>query len=143
MIIEKWFSPIFDLVIRLWMANIFWKSGQTKIANMDSTIMLFKYEYNVPFFSPEVAAYMATSAELVLPILLVLGFATRASAFILFIMVTVIQYGLGADYQLTEHYYWMFLLLMLVMHGAGRFSIDRLIRKKCFGGYWHGHAKKD
>lgn len=137
-IVERWLAPTFDLAIRLWMANIFWKSGQTKIATWDSTVMLFEYEYNVPLLSPEVAAYLATAAELILPVLLVIGFATRFSAFALFIMVTVIQYGLGPDYQLNEHYYWMFLLLMLVVHGAGRFSLDRLIRKKAFGGCWHG-----
>jgi putative oxidoreductase len=139
---KRWLTPTFDLAVRLWMAEIFWKSSQTKITNWDSTLTLFTYEYNVPLISPVVAAYMATAAELAFPILLVIGFATRFSAFGLFIIVCVIQFGLGPEYHLREHYYWMFLLLMLVVHGAGRFSLDRIIRKKCIGGKWQAYQKE-
>lgn len=125
------------------MANIFFNSGLGKISNWDTTIAMFEDLYQVPLLSPEVAAYMATTAELALSVFLVLGLATRFSAFLLFIMVVVIQYGLGEDFKFDMHYYWMFLFLMLVVKGAGRFSIDRIIRKKFLGSCWHGYAGKD
>ncbi|MCB1719631.1 MAG: hypothetical protein KDK05_31220, partial [Candidatus Competibacteraceae bacterium] len=39
--------PAADLLIRLWIANVFWKAGLSKIQSMESTILLFRYEYNV------------------------------------------------------------------------------------------------
>ena len=40
-------APIGDLLIRLWVANVFWKSGLTKIQSIDTTLTLFRYEYSV------------------------------------------------------------------------------------------------
>ena len=68
--------PVLDLGIRLWVANVFWKSGLTKYANWDATLALFTYEYRVPWLSPEIAAALATGAELVFPVLL--AFTGRA-----------------------------------------------------------------
>lgn len=79
------FAPAIDLLIRLWVANVFWKSGLTKIATWDSTLYLFEYEYAVPLLSPEVAAVIGTGVELAMPILLVVGLATRLSATVLFV----------------------------------------------------------
>ena len=58
-------SGVADLGIRLWIAWVFWKSGQTKIANWDSTLFLFEDFYNVPLLPPEVAAYLGTAVELI------------------------------------------------------------------------------
>ena len=49
-------SPAADLAARLWLADVFWKSGLTKIANWQTTQMLFNFEYHVPLLSPNVAA---------------------------------------------------------------------------------------
>ena len=56
-------SPLFDLGIRLWIANIFFKAGLSKIQSWDSTLMLFEYEYEVPLLSPKLAAYLGTGAD--------------------------------------------------------------------------------
>ena len=55
-------SPLLNLAIRVWVANIFWKSGMTKIGSWDSTVALFTYEYHVPLLAPEMAAFLATAA---------------------------------------------------------------------------------
>lgn len=45
-------GPLLDLGIRLWVANVFWKAGLTKISNWDSTVSLFENEYDVPLLAP-------------------------------------------------------------------------------------------
>ena len=66
-------APIGDLLIRLWVANVFWKSDVNKFQSFDITVQLFEYEYSVPFVSPTVAAYLGTGVELIFPVLLAIG----------------------------------------------------------------------
>jgi putative oxidoreductase len=127
-ILEKYFSPLLLLAMRLWMANIFFKSGQTKFSNMETTKLLFEYEYALPIISPNIAAYLATFAELTLPILLVFGFASRFAAAKLIIMTLIIQFLV---IQNQEHFYWLFLLSTILFYGAGPLSMDYFIKKKC------------
>src|SRR5262245_3838404 len=72
-ILEKVFGPILLLCIRLWMAQIFWYSGRSKIQSWSTTLMLFENEYKVPLLPPDLAAYITATFELTCPILLVLG----------------------------------------------------------------------
>lgn len=125
-------APIGDLLLRLWIANIFWKAGLAKIANIDSTMYLFEYEYAVPIIPFELAAYMAIAAELLLPILLVLGFATRLSAAALFAFnfVAVISYPSLNAAGIAQHQLWGIMLLIPLFHGAGAISIDHFIKKR-------------
>jgi putative oxidoreductase len=122
-------APALDLGIRLWVANVFWKSGLTKIASWDSTVMLFTHEYQVPLLSPEIAASLATVTELVFPVLLVLGLGGRLSAAVLFVfnIVAVISYPELNEVGLKDHTYWGILLLVTLLHGPGKFSLDHLI----------------
>lgn len=46
--LQKYFSPILLLTLRIMIATVFLKSGLTKISNFDSTIFLFENEYAVP-----------------------------------------------------------------------------------------------
>ena len=78
-------SPVIDLFIRLWVANVFWKSGLTKIASWDATVALFTYEYHVPLLPPEIAATLGTAVELIFPVLLAFGLGARLSAAVLFV----------------------------------------------------------
>ena len=50
----SWFSPLFLLAVRLYVANVFFKSGLTKIQDFSSTVALFENEYKVPVISPTV-----------------------------------------------------------------------------------------
>ena len=75
---------------------------------------------------------LGTGAELIFPVLLVIGLATRFSAGALFIVniVAVISYpGLG-EIGLKDHIYWGILLLVTLLHGPGKISIDHFIRRK-------------
>ncbi len=119
--------PLLILVIRLWMARIFWYSGLTKITDWQATLYLFANEYRVPFIPPEIAAYLAATAELTCPVLLVLGFATRLATLPLLLMTAVIQF---TYLNFIDHFYWALLLTTLLCYGPGPLSLDFLIKKK-------------
>lgn len=109
------------------MARIFFYSGLTKISSWASTIYLFKYEYRVPIIPAELAAYLATTVELITPAFLVIGCCSRLVAIPMIAMVAVIQF---TYLDLLEHFYWAILLGTIILHGPGLFSFDYLIRKK-------------
>jgi len=123
----EWLQAAALLAVRLWIAEIFLMSGLTKIKSWTTTIALFKDEYKVPFLSPEVAAYMATFAELALPVLLILGLMTPLSALGLIGITLVIEIFIYPD--TTEHYYWLLLLGILLTHGGGKFGLDYWLLK--------------
>jgi len=125
-------APVSDLLLRLWVAKIFFQSGLTKIQSMDTTIMLFKYEYEVPLLSPEVAAYAGTFAELFFPVLLALGLAGRFAAISLFVfnIVAVVSYPTLNEIGREQHLVWGMMLLVAVLRGPGKLSIDHFIRRR-------------
>ena len=82
---------VIQLMARVSMAMIFWRSGQAKIANWDLTLQLFANEYKVPVLPPEIAASMAVAVELSAPVLLVLGLLTRLATLPMLGMILVIQ----------------------------------------------------
>lgn len=127
----EFLAPLGDLAIRLWVAHVFWKSGLTKFSSPDTTLMLFTYEYRVPLLSPEVAACLATAVELTFPVLLALGLAGRASAFVLFVfnIMAVVSYPELNPAGLEQHQVWAIMLLMPLLHGPGKLSLDHLIAK--------------
>ncbi|HJW80751.1 MAG TPA: DoxX family membrane protein [Acidiferrobacterales bacterium] len=127
-----WLQPAFVLAVRLYVASVFFKSGLTKIASMDSTIMLFTYEYQVPLLSPTLAAYLGTGAELVLPVLLALGLGGRLAAAALFVfnIIAVISYPDLNEVGVMQHQYWGVLLLLPLLYGPGKLSIDCFIKRR-------------
>ena len=125
-------SPLVDLVIRILVAMVFFKAGLTKIASWSGTVALFENEYAVPLLSPEVAAALGTTVELVFPVLLVLGLGARLSAFVLFVfnIVAVISYPEIGEVGLRDHQTWGLLLLVTLLHGPGALSLDHLIGRR-------------
>jgi len=121
------------LIDRIAIAAIFFLSGRTKVDGFltvnDSAYALFRDEYKVPLIAPEIAAHMATYAEHLFPILLVLGLFTRFSALALLGMTAVIQIFVYPAAWPT-HLSWAGLLLYLLAHGAGKVSLDRMIGVK-------------
>lgn len=115
------------LVARLGIAGVFFLSGRTKVEGVlsitDSTYELFRSEYALPLLPPELAAHLATYAEHLFPLLLVLGLCTRLSALALLGMTLVIQVFVYPDAWST-HLSWAGLLLLLVGRGAGAWSLD-------------------
>ena len=120
-------QPVWWLAVRVWIAVVFFKSGLTKIDDFETTVLLFADEYQVPVLPPYLAALSATTFELAMPVLLVFGLATRVAALPLLMMTAVIQFTY-LDH--VQHYYWGILLLGLVLHGAGRFSLDHMLRAR-------------
>jgi putative oxidoreductase len=125
-------SPAIDLVIRVFVASVFFKAGLTKIVSWDTTLALFENEYAVPLLPPAVAAVLGTGVELAFPVLLVLGLGTRLSAFVLFVfnIIAVISYPEIGEVGLKDHQMWGLLLLVTLLHGPGTLSIDHLIRRR-------------
>ena len=130
-------APYCDLLIRCWIAYIFLRAGLSKVHSFDTTLTLFTYEYQVPLLSPYVAAVVGTAAELILPVMLVLGFGSRLTivAFFIYNVVAVVAYRSflwtpeGAV-GLEQHIYWGLLLAFLMFHGPGKISLDHLIAKR-------------
>lgn len=132
-------ADLLDLGIRLYVAKVFFLSGLTKIRDWDSTVFLFEDEYDVPLLPPELAAALGTFGELVFPVLLALGLMSRVGALGLsFVnLMAVISYWSflkDADAALAQHVYWGVLLLVTLLHGPGRISLDALLCKRWCAG---------
>jgi len=130
--LPEYLAPVFDLGLRLFMANVFFKSGLTKIQNWDSTLYLFSDVYAVPLLPPEAAAWLATGAELGLSALLVLGLFGRFAAAGLFILnvVAVISYSELSETGISHHMYWGMLLTVLLVLSRGAWSVDAWLEKR-------------
>lgn len=124
----EWLSGLALLAMRLWLAKFFFFSGLTKIANFTTTVALFSDEYKVPILPPNVAAVLSTTAELSLPVLLVLGLFTRFAALGFFAMTTVIAVFVYPD--APENAYILLLSATLIALGSGRFGADYWIAGK-------------
>lgn len=122
-------QPAAQLGARLYVAQVFFMSGLTKIHDWDTTLALFADEYQVPLLPPPVAAVMGTAGELVLPVLLLLGLGGRFAALGLSVVnaVAVLSLAEIAPAALQQHVFWGSLLLALVLWGPGKWSLDRLI----------------
>jgi putative oxidoreductase len=114
------------LLFRLALAGVFFRAGLTKLASWETTVHLFRDEYRVPVFSPEVAAALATAFELACPLLLVAGLATRLATLPLLAMIAVIQLFVYPS-AWPEHLTWASILVFLLTRGPGPLSIDRAI----------------
>jgi putative oxidoreductase len=130
--LNEYLAPVGDLAIRLWVANVFWTSGLTKAQSFSTTLQLFKYEYQVPLLSPEVAAYLSTFLEISFSALLAIGLAGRFSAAALTVLniVAVISYPALEEVGLIQHQLWGLLLLVPLLHGPGKLSLDYWIARK-------------
>lgn len=121
--------PLAALLARLYVAQVFFLSGLTKLRDWDITLALFSDEYKVPLLSPAVAAAMGTAGELLLPVMLVLGVGGRFSALGLFVVnaVAVVSLAEIAPAALQQHVFWGSLLAGLAIYGLGPWSLDRWI----------------
>lgn len=122
-------QPAAALAARIYVGQVFFLSGLTKLRDWDTTVALFTDEYKVPLLPPAVAAFMGTAGELVLPVLLVLGLAGRFSALGLFVVnaVAVISLSEIAPAALQQHIFWGALLAALAIYGPGTWSLDRWV----------------
>jgi len=119
------------LVLRVWVSWQFLKSGWLKLTDWDTTRFLFAEEYHVPWLPPTVAAALGTFGELVFPALLVLGLLSRYAALGLsavnamaVIAYAHVLYAAGYEGALAQHWLWGVALAVLVVFGAGAWSLD-------------------
>jgi len=122
-VLNRGIWPLADLAIRFLLAQSFFVSGVLKASNWDTALQLARYEYPVPWMDPVAAAYLGVSIELIAPLLLVFGLATRLAAAPLLLLTLVMQYYYVA---LDEHLFWAWLLGWYLVHGAGPLSLDRV-----------------
>lgn len=124
-------QPLAALLARLYVAQVFFLSGLTKLRDWDITLALFADEYHVPLLSPAVAAAMGAAGELVLPVLLVLGLAGRFAALGLSVVngVAVLALAEIAPAALQQHVTWGVLLAVLALYGCGRLSLGPVLRR--------------
>ena len=80
---------------------------------------------------PVLSAYLAGLAEILLPILLVLGLGTRFAALGLLIMTGMIRLT-EPDAWPTHHLPWAAMLLALMTRGPGKIALDHAVAR------WYG-----
>jgi putative oxidoreductase len=133
-------APLQSLLLlgtRIYVSWQFLVSGWLKLQDWDTTLFLFQEEYRTPVLSPAVAAVAGTFGETVFPVLLIAGLLGRYSAAGLFAVniMAVVSYAHvllseGFEAALAQHYLWGFMLLVLVIFGPGRWSLDHLLGQR-------------
>ncbi len=130
-----------QLALRFALAVPFWRSGVNKwdgfLQLNDIAVLLFSSEFKLhlpggpyPFPAPAVMAFAAGAAEILLPVFLVLGLATRLSALGLLVMTLVVQLTVPSGWPI--HLTWAAMALAIMAWGPGRISLDDWI------GRWRG-----
>jgi putative oxidoreductase len=94
----------------------------------ESTLQMLQAQYANLLMPPLVAAYLFTYAEFVLPLCLIIGFATRFAALGLLVMTVMIQLYVAPELWWVTHVYWVAILMVLMSVGPGAISVDALIR---------------
>ena len=133
-LVPAWLALI---VLRMTLARPFFASGLTRWDGWFTLSFgakaLFADEYRlhlfgseIPFPAPELVATLASTAEIVLPILLAFGFLTRWAALGLLVMTGVIQLTYP-DGWANFHLYWAAMALAIMAFGPGPISLDRLV----------------
>jgi putative oxidoreductase len=126
--LERFPLALLQLLFRVSIAAVFWNSGLTKLASWQTTIVLFRDEYKVPVLPPELAATLAASVELICPVLLVLGLASRLATLPMLGMTFVIETFVYPE-DWIEHLGWASFLLFILTRGPGPISLDRCIAR--------------
>ncbi len=127
-------------LLRIALAVPFFRSGLTKwdgfLSLSPTAAFLFEEQFKLHIFgstydfpAPEAVALLDGIAEIVLPILLVIGLATRLSALGLLVMTGVIQLVVPAGWA-NFHLPWAALAVALIALGPGPLSLDHLLARR-------------
>ncbi|WDZ81398.1 DoxX family protein (plasmid) [Ensifer adhaerens] len=125
-----------QLVLRFGLAVPFFRSGMSKwdgfLQLNDVAVLLFSSEFQLhlpggpyPYPAPAAMAFAAGSAEILLPMLLIFGLATRFAAFGLLVMTAVVQLTVPDGWPI--HITWAAMALGLMASGPGKLSLDHLV----------------
>jgi putative oxidoreductase len=126
-----------QFVLRIALATPFWRSGINKwdgfLQLNDVAVLLFSTEFRLhlpggpySFPAPEAIAFLVGSAEILFPILLVLGLATRLAACALLVMTLVVELTVPDGWPV--HVTWAAMALGIMAWGPGRLSLDHWFR---------------
>ncbi len=124
--LERSVGPVVDLLIRMWLAQMFFASAVVKLANWDAALYLAAHEYPVAWMNPVTAAYLGVSIEFFGAALLAVGLATRFAAVSMLILALVVQLNYVV---LDSNLFQAALFGWFVVRGAGALSLDRLLSR--------------
>jgi putative oxidoreductase len=121
-------------IARIALALPFLRSGLTRwngfLSLSPVTDYLFEEQFKLHLFGgqygfplPDVLAFLVASAEITLPVLLLIGLATRFAALGLLAMTCVIQLVFPDGWR-NFHLYWAALALAVMAIGPGPLSLD-------------------
>ena len=122
-------QPLAALAARIYVGQVFFLAGMTKIRDWDTTLALFADEYKVPLLPTGLAAVTGTAGELVLPVLLVLGLGGRFAALGLFVVnaVAIVSLAEIAPAAFQQHVLWGSLLALIAIYGPGPLALERWV----------------
>jgi putative oxidoreductase len=126
-----------QFVLRIALATPFWRSGINKwdgfLQLNDVAVLLFSDEFKLhlpggpySFPAPEAMAFLVASAEILFPVLLVLGLVTRLAASALLVMTLVVELTVPDGWPV--HITWAAMALGIMAWGPGRLSLDHWFR---------------
>ena len=128
-------------ILRIALSLPFFRSGLTRwdgfLSLAPATLFLFENQFKLhilgiayEFPEPDTIALLVATAEIMLPVLVVFGLATRFAALALLIMTGVIQL-VFPDGWANFHLYWASLAIGIMVLGPGPLSLDHLINRWC------------
>ena len=133
--IPAWIISVILLGARAFLALPFWDAGNQRLNTWDAQAWLFdpaNAEFGahpLPLLEPMQAAYLTVAAELVLPVLLLLGLCGRFAGLGLGVMAATILFIIGGNFAIaSEQVPWIAVGLLLFIVGPGRLSVDQAIR---------------
>jgi NADH dehydrogenase FAD-containing subunit/uncharacterized membrane protein YphA (DoxX/SURF4 family) len=119
-------APFVDLLIRAWLAQLFWMTGLAALTDWPLAILQVKGFTIAMAMQPGHVAALLTAVRLVMPPLLLIGFGTRLAALpLLMISLTALHATPLPDVPLL----WVLLTGWYVTIGAGSLSVDRIIAR--------------
>ncbi|MDA0771451.1 MAG: DoxX family protein [Cyanobacteria bacterium] len=123
------FADLSLLLVRLTLAYGFYEPALKKLAHFDNIVIWFDQGLHLPF--PYLNAVMATGAEALGVISLVLGLKTRIFSLPLMVTMLVAIFMVHFDNGFAAKangfeipFYYFIMLSVLLTHGAGKFSLD-------------------
>ena len=122
-------QSLLQLLMRIAIVPVFWRSGWGKLENMEQAIGLFREEYKLPILPPGLAAYLGTAVELAAPALILVGLATRLATLPLIALTLTIQF-LVYPVSYPDHLLWFAILVFILTRGPGPISIDALLASR-------------
>jgi len=136
------------LVLRIALALPFLRSGLTRwdgfLSISAGTLFQFEEMFKLHLFGgtydlpmPDLLAAIVAVAEIVLPVLLLLGLGTRMAALALLVMTGIIQL-VFPDGWANFHLNWAALAIAIIALGPGAVSLDRLIGRRWLAGELDG-----